>query len=564
MTHERQTPQSEAAKPTQRKNAAGGYSFVVDDWTRLERFLVIGAEGGSFHVGERKLIRDNAQALHRCIQADGLRTVATIVQISDAGRAPRNDEAIFALAVCASEGSPRVKYHALAAISKVCRTSTHLYQFVEDVGQMRGWGPALKSAVARWYTERPIDSLAMQAIKYQSRNGWSHRDVLRLAHPYARDIDRDALFRWMTAGMAGFEPKEELLRRDRKPCARRRALSRHHLPELVHAFEQIHADGVTVPQAVALVEKYRLPHECVPNEMKGDPRIWEALLEHMGPTALLRQLAKMTAVGLLAPMRAATRRAVEKLTDPTLLFRGRVHPMRVLMAARQYQTGHGDKGKLAWSPTREILDALDEAFYLSFEAIEPTGQRTLLGLDISGSMDSLLSCGLSAREASAAMSMVTAKAEKHWHAVAFTSMDGMRSQGLTPVNFTPKARLGDIVSLSWAMAQRMGRTDCALPMLYAMQQKIEVDAFVIYTDNETWAGSVHPHQALAMYRDRMGIPAKLVAVAFEAAEFTVADPDDAGSMDVVGLDAATPSIIADFVADRRATRAISVDESEVQ
>ena len=44
----------------------------------------------------------------------------------------------------------------------------------------------------------------------------------------------------------------------------------------------------------------------------------------------------------------------------------------------------------------------------------------------------------------------------------------------------------------------------------------------------------------------MGIPAKLVVVAMVANEFTIADPQDAGMMDVVGFDSAAPALIADF------------------
>ena len=32
---------------TQVRNSAGGYSWEVDDWTRLDRFLILGAEGGT-------------------------------------------------------------------------------------------------------------------------------------------------------------------------------------------------------------------------------------------------------------------------------------------------------------------------------------------------------------------------------------------------------------------------------------------------------------------------------------------------------------------------------------
>jgi 60 kDa SS-A/Ro ribonucleoprotein len=90
------------------------------------------------------------------------------------------------------------------------------------------------------------------------------------------------------------------------------------------------------------------------------------------------------------------------------------------------------------------------------------------------------------------------------------------------------------------------RTDCALPMLYALEQRLEVDLFVIYTDNETWAGAVHPIEALRTYRERTGIAAKLAVVGMTSTGFTIADPDDAGTLDVVGFDAAAPALIASF------------------
>ena len=92
-----------------------------------------------------------------------------------------------------------------------------------------------------------------------------------------------------------------------------------------------------------------------------------------------------------------------------------------------------------------------------------------------------------------------------------------------------------------------GGTDCAVPMLYALERRLSVDAFVVYTDSETWAGEIHPVQALRQYRERTGIAAKLVVVGLVSNGFSIADPDDAGMLDVVGFDSASPAVIADFI-----------------
>ena len=92
-----------------------------------------------------------------------------------------------------------------------------------------------------------------------------------------------------------------------------------------------------------------------------------------------------------------------------------------------------------------------------------------------------------------------------------------------------------------------GATDCAQPMLHAIQRRLAVDVFVVYTDCETWAGAIHPVQALQMYRQQSGINAKLVVAGLVSNGFTIADPDDGGMLDVVGFDAAVPQAMTAFV-----------------
>jgi len=87
-------------------------------------------------------------------------------------------------------------------------------------------------------------------------------------------------------------------------------------------------------------------------------------------------------------------------------------------------------------------------------------------------------------------------------------------------------------------------------MLYALDKGRKIDHFVIYTDSETWAGDIHPAQALRRYRERTGIDARLTVVGMVSNGFSIADPNDPGMLDVVGFDAAAPQLMADFAAGR--------------
>jgi 60 kDa SS-A/Ro ribonucleoprotein len=207
---------------------------------------------------------------------------------------------------------------------------------------------------------------------------------------------------------------------------------------------------------------------------------------------------------------------------------------------------------------REIVDALDAAFYASFGNVEPTGKRMLLALDVSGSMGGGWVAGvpgLTPRDASAALALVTAATEQQYEIVGFHAgrggwksgarRPGWGADGLTPLAISPRQRLDDAVRTVSNLP--FGGTDCALPMRYAQAHKREIDAFVIYTDSETWAGDIHPAQALRDYRHASGIDARLVVVGMVSNGFSIADPADQGMLDVVGFDTATPQLISDFV-----------------
>jgi len=146
--------------------------------------------------------------------------------------------------------------------------------------------------------------------------------------------------------------------------------------------------------------------------------------------------------------------------------------------------------------------------------------------------------GITPRVGAAAMAMVTYKTEEQVAMMAFAT-------GFSRLDISRCSRLPKVVEVMQRI--KFGGTDCSLPMRWALKSRVEADAFVVYTDSETWAGPVHPVEALRDYRERMGIPAKLIVVGMVSNGFTIADPDDAGMLDVVGFDSAAPQVMSDFV-----------------
>lgn len=512
------------------KNEAGGYVFPVDDWKRLDRFLILGSESGTYYATEQKLTIDNAQAVARCISAGGPRVVDRVVEFSDTGRAPKNDPALFVLAMCAGMGNLETRRAALNSLPQVARIGTHLFHFLEYIEGFRGWGRGLRQAVANWYNQMPIDKLAYQTVKYQQRDGWSHRDALRLAHPKSDEFWRNSIYKYITKGeleiVEGNNKKGDIIHKN--------------LLSIVGFEEAKTADKKGV---INLINTYNLTREMIPNKWLDDPAIWSALLCKMPLGALIRNLGKMTQVGgVLSPMSDGASFVANRLTDQAYIKKSRLHPLSILTALKVYAQGHGMRGKLSWRPVREIVDALDEAFYLSFGNVQPTGKRILIGVDVSGSMmgnwahNNIAGTPLVPGEAAAALAMVTARIEKQYHIIGYDTR-------AYPKDISHRQRLDDVIK---GFGYNSGGTDCAIPIIHALESGIKADVFITITDNDTWAGDIHPIQALAEYRRQIGIDAKLVTVGMTSSGFTIADPDDAGTLDIIGYDTATPNIISDF------------------
>lgn len=506
-------------------NRAGGAAFLIDEWTKLDRFLILGSEGSKFYASERTTVTQATDAIKALIRTDGERVVQRVIEVSQAGRARNNDFALLVLAAALTYGNDAVKRLASVSLPLVARTGTHLMHFVGFANGMRGWGAALKRAVANWYTSKTAAQVAYQAVKYQSRDGWSQRDILRLAHPKAgEDEALNNVFKWIVKGAGGLQMD-------------------HVVPDIISAFET----AKTAPKAslIKLITDHRLSHEMIPNEMKSHPEVWDALYQHMGTTALIRNLNKLTSVGLIQGGNKFSQDVVQRLNDVELLKKDRIHPLQVLIAQRQYAQARGDKGSMVWTPDYSILQGLESAFYQSFHSVETSGKNIMLAIDVSASMNTRIGTGatqLTCREAASVMAMVTARKEPNSKIFGF-------DHKFRDLNINAGDTLAQACEKTYS--RNFGSTDCSLPMNFATSQGWALDGFVVYTDNETNQGHNHPNQALATYRRVMNKPeAKLVSCGLSVSDVSIADPRDRGMMDVVGFDTAAPQLIGEFIAGR--------------
>lgn len=530
--------QREKADPRQVENSAGGFVYQVTPMQRLTRFLVLGTEGGTFYASQKDLTKANVDFLKEYALTDPKDYFGVLCNADETNIAPRHSTLLLALAVLYTHTKDQeTKTNIESLFASFVRTGTHLFEFVDYVTMYRKWGRGLRRLISSWYLRLDSDDLAYQVVKYRQRGGWSHRDLLRKAHPKATTTDVAKVLDYVTHGTLHFEPETAASLDER----------------VIEQFEAVKANTMGPHEADSL------SWEMLPTESLTDPKVWRSLVIGKGRlpyTAMLRNLGRMTSIGVFDDVPTLLH-VVGRLRDAEYVKRARVHPFNVLTALKTYSSGGGFRGSLTWAPKQAIIDALDATFYASFGNVEGTSKRINIALDVSGSMGSpLMNSNVTAREGSVAMAMATLAADPDTtDTIAFTSggwvARGQTSRwggGITELGLSTRRRLDDIVRETSRMP--FGGTDCSLPILWAQAEGKVYDAFVIYTDNETWAGAVQPMDALRAYRAQVNPEARLIVVGMTSTGFTIADPADAGCMDVAGFDSSAPAVIANFIAGK--------------
>ncbi len=496
-------------------NDAGGYVFKIDPIKQLKRFLVLGSSDGTYYVSKEELTERNMENIIELIKLDGKKVIDTIMEFKD--RVPKLSPSLYTLALVLTYGDIETKKYGYSKISQLCKTSFHLFEFMTYVQNLRGWSRGLRNGVSEWFSNKNYENLRYQFIKYRQREGWTHRDILRLAHVKILNQDYQNLFKWAVGKMEDEEVED------------------YYIKDFID-LQNTKDEKI----AIDLIDKNKFTWEMVPTELLNSKKIWKALLPNLPLTAMLRNLGKMASIELLKPFSNESKYIVEKLTDKTYIELSKVHPYQIALSLVMYNNEKGFKGSLSWESNTNIIDALETAYKFSYINVQPINKNILVGLDVSGSMtgEYIHNSVLTADQASKILALVHANTESNIQIIDF-DVEYYKS----------KLNKNDKVIDAINKHSHGGGTDLSLPIKYAFDKNIpNIDAFIIYTDNETWYGNRHTSQLFNEYRKKYNKNCKIVVVSMTATSGSIIDPKEQDYMlEVVGFDTNSPNIINDFI-----------------
>lgn len=568
------------------KNSAGGYTYTISDEDLIDRILILGTSANTYYSSAEKLTSDSIDSIKRMVsEGKGQMVVDHLRSVYESGRAPKQDPTFFVLALLTQSDIPLdVRKSALQIVSHM-RTFTQLYSWVSLKKQLanghKGFGRATRSALLELFKSKTGQQLVYQGSKYNSRKigteTWTIADVISCAHVPSKVLSPDSQVA-VAYMVHGIESAQKVADKyvGHQQCTE--------VMQYLYAVEAVKSSTCTTDVASQMIRQFHLPREVLSTHLLTDLNIWKALLytTHVGAggqvqhrvtmpiTALIRNLGVMSSRGVFDD-ETITNSVVGYLRNQHILRNGRVHPVALLVAKLTYQSGRGLKGSLSWPVSQPIVNALEDAFYLAFGNIEGTGKRILHAVDCSGSMSSS-SCSvpiITACQAVGTLVMEAVKREHRYHQSVLAKGENSNyvqdvvlfKHTLEPVTVSHTDRLDKIMRT--IQDNNFGSTDCALPMVKALETYRKshgtqglYDAFIVYTDNETYYGTVHPSEALDNYRKVTGIDAKMVVVATTPTRNSIGFFQRGGqpkkdnsteALNIAGFDLNAPTLIKNFI-----------------
>jgi len=229
--------------------------------------------------------------------------------------------------------------------NQVIRIPSDLADFLtilESTGRGQG-GRAVKRAVSS-FLNRVSE---YWAIKYNGRGrGFNLADAIATSHPKPKDEKQQAIFQYLL----GREANMTLI------------------PQ-VAAFEKLKS-ARSEAEKVDAIKEGRLPHEIVTGVGGLTQAVWDAVLKEMPIFALLRNLNTLSRADVLDANRQFI---TEKFANKEVLGKSKILPFRFAKAFKEVSE--------PW-----VRDCMRSATELTFDNLPDLNGRTLIALDISGSM----------------------------------------------------------------------------------------------------------------------------------------------------------------------------------
>ena len=333
-------------KATDTPNAAGGVAYALSPEQALARYAMTGCLSNTFYVKAEDHLERVLKLAKAC---DPLFIAKLAVLARKSGHMKDMPALLLAhLATRGDEGRRPLR----AAFPLAIDNGRMVRNFVQIMrsGQLgrKSLGTGPRNLVRGFFDRNAPNWLYRQLAVGQDPSGG---DIVKMVHPKGRTPEHEALFGYMI----GKAPKD------------RRLKAWKNLPPLVKEYEAWKEDRTQPPPAV--------PFQLLTSDTLT-PEQWAVIFRHGGWHFVRQNINTALRRGAFKSDPSLVEFVVDKLRDADIIAKARVMPYQLLATYRYLDSG----------VPREIVDALHDALELAMGNAPVMEGKTLIIVDISGSM----------------------------------------------------------------------------------------------------------------------------------------------------------------------------------
>lgn len=524
-----------------------------DDFGKLRHFILFGSENNNLYVNNHVIHIDELTCLDNLLEHckyDDILDIVTnyiknITNESCSGQGIFNvkgikNNLIYVLARCCCiklDDDPLFwkkdfKVDCFKRVLDVCYNSNDLFLFIHLYEKLNfklygttGWNYHIKQMVHDWYHLKSVKDLAFQITRYKSAYGWSHRDVLRLAHVKPSNDMINSIFKYIT----------------------QETVYNNHSEKAVFDY-LIACNGIlkeyNIDKVIEYICTFNLTLEQIPKHLLDNHKVWVTLIPNMSTDVLLLNLNKISSLYILDDYPDMLKLILDKIKHVQM------NPLKLFVIIKKYKNDSRFIYKmpppLKWKPNPIIIQALYDAFYNSFSGLKSIDKKILVVLDTSPSMswNNIVNdrgereLSISAADISCVMAMMLQHVGKHVNIVSFDI-------SMKKLDISSRYQLDK--NLEQVKNKEVDNIDSALPFVWAMNNNEKYDAVIIITDDDS-VRQINPSTALQVYRDEMNINTKLIMMKLTSELSRVSsENDDIYTLNMHGFNTHMYSIMNTFL-----------------
>ncbi|KAG5326532.1 RO60 protein, partial [Acromyrmex heyeri] len=503
-----------------------------DPELRLLRYLYVGKDYPNYQPGywfaHHYFIVRNVLAIEELAE-DKEKQLVPIELITKAFKSnlvTHPEALVFALAVCCRQNkSETLRHAAYESVQTICASTPNFILFVKFVSKLcrekelnyitQGWGHGLRKAINNWYlSKKPLDFIEC-VTKYKSRYGWKHKDIVKMAHPLGNSPESKIILKYVIHGL-------EKIKKDM--AADQIEEISPNINELLKYMEEIedfkHCEDEV--RAASMLETFGFSLDHVPGHLLKSKEVWNSLLISMDIVVLLNNLQRIHNLGFLVTDEPAVEKVTERLTNSQYVERSAIHPALIFITLKNYQCSGKcltyEKRKVrelakksvppGFDPNIKIMDALNEAFHLSFKLF-----HKLCSLIIINLIDNI-------------------------------TIATFKNVGIYILNVYKTDSFEDI--LKTLKTAPLGSSNQSKPILWAKKQSKQYDVFINIID-QILQKHDESQENLISYKEHLNLPdTKLITCALCSPSPYRKEHYDRHVLTINGFDATVPNVIEAF------------------